>query len=830
MGNFFGYYSKDKYNVDLILEPLKSKINSIVNNSYKERYHQIKTTNDLYKWKNDIIFLILKEIDLFKYELKQLINNLNQQEPIKAEEHIEQNMRLKSQKEKNRILGQNKQLTGDKSHLHNNQNKQLTDNKYKKTIDSNYNKKSNQNNVGQNRRAVDTKFYPSNNKNIEQNREVTNSKFYQTNNNQNIEESTGSILNRKSYINRNKRLDIFTSKDIQEENKKITRVFQKEALNYTNDNEEVENETIAKFLINVANVSRRAYNNSNELFIKIFEEFSKSTEERKTISDLKNDEQFRKEFSSWVKEFEKGVEGKQKYKNYFNSFKGKGNYAKENYIPELLSQLTKLYFHCELSFPIVDVDFKLNSKIIFNHEKMIDFINKGNNRKVNFVILPSLFSDNNYLENGKFWVFTFKKDTFKFDKLTFENLVNKQEKYISPQNRETIDSKYYQSNNQNIEQKRESTNSKYYQFNRSNIGQKREYNDSKFDQYNNLNIDQNEQTTGNKFIHSNKRNIEENREVTNSKVYQSNNKNICQNAQTIVSKLNRISNINKRLDVFTSKDIQEENKEITRIFQKEALNYIDDNEEEENETIAKFLIKVANVSRRAYNNSNELFIKIFEEFSKSIEKIKAISDLKNDEQFRKEFSSWVKEYEKKSEGKQKYKDYFNSFKGKGNYAKESYIPELHSQLTILYFHCELSFPIVDVNFDLNSEIIFNHEKMIDFINKGNNRKVDFLILPSLFSNGNYLENGKFWVFTFKKGTFKFGKLTFENLVDKQEKYNAIYSKNNLPTSGTSNREFNLPRKQTNNSINSNKNSNLIERKIKYYKHYIDKNKIIIIKK
>ena len=46
-----------------------------------------------------------------------------------------------------------------------------------------------------------------------------------------------------------------------------------------------------------------------------------------------------------------------KYENYFNSFKGKGKYAKDDYISTLLSQLTILYFHCELSFPIVDVDF-----------------------------------------------------------------------------------------------------------------------------------------------------------------------------------------------------------------------------------------------------------------------------------------------------------------------------------------------------------------------------------------------------------------------------------------------------------------------------------------
>ena len=64
--------------------------------------------------------------------------------------------------------------------------------------------------------------------------------------------------------------------------------------------------------------------------------------------------------------------------------------------------------------------------------------------------------------------------------------------------------------------------------------------------------------------------------------------------------------------------------------------------------------------------------------------------------------------------------------------------------------------------------------MIDFINKGNNRKVNFVILPSLFSNGNYLENGKSWVFTYKKDTFKFDEqrqLNFEFIDDRKKKFN-----------------------------------------------------------
>ena len=236
-----------------------------------------------------------------------------------------------------------------------------------------------------------------------------------------------------------------------------------------------------------------------------------------------------------------------------------------------------------------------------------------------------------------------------------------------------------------------------------------------------------------------------------------------------------INQIN-RLNYLTFKDIQEENKEITRLFQKKALDYIDDNEKKENESIAIFLIKIAHISRSAYNNSNKLFINMLEEFSKYKIKEKKIYSLEYDEQFRKEFSSWVKEYEKELECKQKYENFFNSFKSNcKNSKQEEYIHALFSQLIILYFHCKLSFPIVEIDF--NSELEFNHEKMIDFINKGNNRKVNFVILPSLFANNNYLENGKSWVFTYKKDTFKFGKINFEDLVDKIEKLIIIFPNN-----------------------------------------------------
>ena len=81
-----------------------------------------------------------------------------------------------------------------------------------------------------------------------------------------------------------------------------------------------------------------------------------------------------------------------------------------------------LYFHCNLAFPLVEIDFKNEDD--FNSSKMIDFINRGKNRKVNFVILPSLISNECFLENGKSWVFTYLKDSFKFEETEINALNN----------------------------------------------------------------------------------------------------------------------------------------------------------------------------------------------------------------------------------------------------------------------------------------------------------------------------------------------------------------------------------------------------------------------
>jgi hypothetical protein len=135
-----------------------------------------------------------------------------------------------------------------------------------------------------------------------------------------------------------------------------------------------------------------------------------------------NDENSKKDFSSWVKKFEK-ENGNKEYLNILNQIKlFDNNNTNQKYLEKLFYDLTIMYFHCDLSFPSIQINFKKENDFI--SEKMIDFINRGKNRKVNFIILPSLFSNGNYLQNGKSWVFTYYKNTFKFDD-TINDTLNK---------------------------------------------------------------------------------------------------------------------------------------------------------------------------------------------------------------------------------------------------------------------------------------------------------------------------------------------------------------------------------------------------------------------
>ena len=134
-------------------------------------------------------------------------------------------------------------------------------------------------------------------------------------------------------IESNSTLNTFTPKDIQEENKEITRNFQNEAYNYMNANEKIENENVASFLKNVAIISRFAFKERKKLYKIMEEKYLEITNKKK----VKEDENYKKEFSQWIKNLEK-KEGKKEYDNFFNLLKPFGNEVKDDKEQKFLKQ------------------------------------------------------------------------------------------------------------------------------------------------------------------------------------------------------------------------------------------------------------------------------------------------------------------------------------------------------------------------------------------------------------------------------------------------------------------------------------------------------------
>ena len=204
-------------------------------------------------------------------------------------------------------------------------------------------------------------------------------------------------------------------------------------------------------------------------------------------------------------------------------------------------------------------------------------------------------------------------------------------------------------------------------------------------------------------------------------------------------------------------------------------------EKNENECVAHFLKDIAKISRISYNEGKKLFQIIKDKFIKL-----KISNSTDNENFLKEFSSWVKKMEKENI-KKEYENVLNQINIVDNIEdkkNQKFFSKIFYDLTIMYFHCQISFPSVEINFEKNEDFI--SDKMIDFINRGKKRKVNFIILPALISNGNFLQNGKSWVFTYTKTTFKFD----ENFIDEyvknnifkeepQDKISSNKNKNNL---------------------------------------------------
>ena len=254
----------------------------------------------------------------------------------------------------------------------------------------------------------------------------------------NIEENIVGRTKKDEIQHNIQNYNVFTSKDIQNYYSEIIDYYKRYSVNYINDDDEPENKTIGVFLEKVANISRKSYNDSNKLLQLLYNKFKNVKRNYETI--ISSLDQFKMEFSSWIKNknqlIEKSLENFVKNANINEYLNEQNEEETKNYLEKLYKDLLLLFFQCELSFPSITINFKKEEE--FNFTKMEDLAdNKGKGeKKINFVVFPSLISNGEFLQKGKQYVFTYfdeeKKKTFYFENINLEPLIEENKKFYIP--------------------------------------------------------------------------------------------------------------------------------------------------------------------------------------------------------------------------------------------------------------------------------------------------------------------------------------------------------------------------------------------------------------
>ena len=238
--------------------------------------------------------------------------------------------------------------------------------------------------------------------------------------------------------NKIQNFNVFTSKDIQNYYSEIIDYFKRYSTNYIDDDDEPENKTVGEFLEKVANIFRKSYNDSNKFLELLYDKFNNIKNKSETI--ISSVDQFKMEFSSWVKNNKQFMENNLEYfikerniDKYINEQKEQN---KKNYLEKLYKDLLTLYFQCELSFPSIIINFKKEEEYDFSKMEDLAYNTGKGKKQINFVVFPSLISNEEFLKKGKQYVFTYfdnkKKKTFYFEKINLEPLIEENKKFYIP--------------------------------------------------------------------------------------------------------------------------------------------------------------------------------------------------------------------------------------------------------------------------------------------------------------------------------------------------------------------------------------------------------------
>lgn len=195
--------------------------------------------------------------------------------------------------------------------------------------------------------------------------------------------------------------DSYLAKNIENEYINLESDIQQLCLDKNDEEEEIENESLGKYLYKLKGIASNALKLVSDLKEALFLEFKKNN---KIFQNLKiNDPGCIVEFSCWAKN--SLIDEKQFLKNFCEKSK-KEEYSKEDF--DLYLKLAGIYFQCLLSSEIIEFKYLKNYDIDFNNNEMYDLAQvRGNKKKVNFDVLPGLFYNKIFFQNGKIHVFCY---------------------------------------------------------------------------------------------------------------------------------------------------------------------------------------------------------------------------------------------------------------------------------------------------------------------------------------------------------------------------------------------------------------------------------------
>ena len=216
------------------------------------------------------------------------------------------------------------------------------------------------------------------------------------------EENISKYIKDKKELNDN---NYYRVKDIENEYKKIENEIHQLCLDKNGDDDDEDGSIFEKFLENLKNISEKAIKISEKLKIALFKEFLKNNQIFKNLNlkkDNRVDEGCINEFSSWCKN---NLKDEAQFVQDFCQKDNVENFANEDF--DLLKKLTKIYLECGLCNEYIKFK-KCKKECDFDNKEMFDLAEvRGAKKKVKYCVLPGLFYNGEFFQNGKIHVLAY---------------------------------------------------------------------------------------------------------------------------------------------------------------------------------------------------------------------------------------------------------------------------------------------------------------------------------------------------------------------------------------------------------------------------------------